>query len=73
MQYGRIVRITHTLGGPYTTYIVAEENADEAVAMMRAKVGLDATVESIGRASKDLLRATGLSVGEFKKADAGDL
>jgi len=33
MQYGRIVRITYTLGGPYATYIVAEENAAKASAV----------------------------------------
>ncbi len=69
MQYGRIVRVTYTLGGPYATYIVAEESAAKATAMMRTQVGTDANVECIGRASKELLRAIGLSVGEFKKAD----
>ena len=39
MQYGRIVRITYTLEGPYATYIVAEENAAKATAMMKAQVG----------------------------------
>jgi hypothetical protein len=70
MQYGRIVRITYTSGGSYATYIVAEENAAKAAAMMRAQVGADASVECIGRASKELLRAVGLSAGEFKKADS---
>lgn len=69
MQYGRIVRITYTVGGPYATYIVAEESAAKATAMMRTQVGADANVECIGRASKELLRAIGLAVGEFKKAD----
>ena len=69
MQYGRIVRITYTLGGPYVTYIVAEESAAKATAMMKGQVGADASVECIGRASKELLRAFGLSAGEFKKAD----
>jgi hypothetical protein len=69
MQYGRIVRITYTLGEPYVTYIVAEENAAKAVAMMQGQVGPDASVECIGRASKELLRAFGLSAGQFKQAD----
>jgi hypothetical protein len=69
MQYGRIVRITYTLGGPYATYIVAEESAAKATAMMRELVGEEASVECIGRASKQLLHAIGLSAGEFKKAD----
>jgi hypothetical protein len=68
MQYGRIVRITYTLGGPYATFIVAEEDAAKATAMMKHQVGADASVECIGRASKELLRAFGLSAGEFKKA-----
>ena len=68
MQYGRIVR-TYTLGEPYATYIVAEENAAKATAMMKEQIGADASVECIGRASKELLRAIGLSAGEFKKAD----
>jgi hypothetical protein len=69
MQYGRIVRVTYTLEGPYATYIVAEENAAKASAMMKAQVGVDASVESIGRASKELLRAIGLSAGQVKKVD----
>ena len=70
MQYGRIVRVTYTLGGSYVTYIVAEENAVKAAAMMKAQVEVDASVECIGRASKELLRAVGLSAGEFKKVDS---
>jgi hypothetical protein len=69
MQYGRIVRITYTLGRPYATYIVAEENAAKATATMKAQVGADASAECIGRASKELLRAVGLSAGESKKVD----
>jgi hypothetical protein len=70
MQYGRIVRITYTSGKSYATYIVAEENAAKAAAMMRAQVGADASVECIGRASKELLRAVGVPAGEFKKVDS---
>jgi hypothetical protein len=70
MQYGRIVRITYTSGGSYATYIVAKENAAKAAAMMRAQVGADASVECIGRASKELLRAVGVPAGEFKKVDS---
>jgi hypothetical protein len=70
MEYGRTVRVTYALGGPYVTYIVAEEDAAKAAAaMMRTQVGADANVECIGRASKHLLLAIGLSAGEFKKAD----
>ena len=68
-RFGRIVRITYTLGGPYVTYIVAVESAAKATAMMKGQVGADASVECIGRASKELLRAIGLSAGQFKKVD----
>jgi hypothetical protein len=69
MEFGRIVRVTYRLGGPYVTYIVAEEDAAKAAAMMRTQVGADASVECIGRASKRLLLAIGLSAGEFKMVD----
>jgi len=69
MEYGRIIRVTYTHGEPYETYIVAEEDAAKAAAMMRTQVGANASVECIGRASKQLLLAIGLSAGEFKKAD----
>ena len=69
MQYGRIVRITYTHGEPYATYILAEENVAKATAMMKAQVEADASVECVGRASKELPRAIGLSAGEFKKVD----
>jgi hypothetical protein len=69
MQYGRIIRVTHTPGQPYVTFIVAEEDAAKAATMMRTQVGPDASVECIGRASKQLLLAMGLSAGEFKEAD----
>ena len=65
MQYGRIVRITYTLAEPYATYIVAEENAAKATAMMKGQVGADASVECIGRKNCFTL----LSAGEFKKVD----
>jgi len=52
------------------TYVVAEEDATKAVAMIRALVGSAPHVESIGRASPKLLLAIGLSAGEFKKAES---
>ena len=69
MQYGRIVRITYTLGGPYVTYIVAEESAAKATAMMKGQVGADASVECIGRHRKNCFALLALSAGEFKKGD----
>ena len=62
MQYGRIVRITYTLGEPYATYIVAEENAAKATAMMKEQIGADASVEC-GTAAQALgSRLAGASV-----------
>ena len=70
MKYGRIVRVSSSPEGGYTTYVVAEEDAMKAVAMIRALVGPAPHVESIGRASRELLLAIGLSAGEFAKAES---
>jgi hypothetical protein len=69
MKYGRLVRVSPSQRG-YTTYVVAEEDATKAVAMIRTLVGPAPNVESIGRASLRLLLAIGLSAGEFKKAES---
>ena len=68
MKYGRLVRDSSSERS-YTTYVVAEEDATKAVAMIRTLVGPSLYVESIGRASPKLLLAIGLSAGEFKKAE----
>jgi hypothetical protein len=70
MEYGRIVRVSPCPTGAYVTYVVAEEDATKAVAMIRTLVGPAPHVESIGRASRKLLFAIGLSAGEFKKAES---
>lgn len=70
MDYGRIVRVTYTVADTYETYVVAEEDAAKAAAMMKMLVPANASVECIGRASKQLLLALGLSAGQFKKADS---
>jgi hypothetical protein len=61
-------RARHPQKGDYATYVVAEEGAAKAVAMIRTLVGPTPLVESIGRASRKLLLAIGLSAGEFKIA-----
>jgi hypothetical protein len=66
MKHGRIIRVAERQS--YTTYIVAEENAAKAQALMRTVVGPTPVVQSIGRASLKLLSAVGLSAGEYKKA-----
>ena len=69
MKYGRIIRVSSSSSGSYTTYVVAEEDPAKAVAMIRTLVGTAARVESIGRASPQLLLALGLSAGEFKNVE----
>jgi hypothetical protein len=69
MKYGRLVRASLSPTEGYVTYVVAEENATKAVAIVRTLVGAAPHVESIGRASMKLLLTTGLSAGEFKKAE----
>jgi hypothetical protein len=70
MKHGRIVRVTSKQDASYVTYIVAEEDADKAAALMRTLVGASAEVECIGRASLDLLRALSLSPGQYRKAES---
>jgi hypothetical protein len=70
MKYGRLVRVSPSQKKGYATYVVAEEDATKAVAMIRTLVGTAPNVESIGRASLKLLLAVGLSAGEFKKAES---
>jgi hypothetical protein len=70
MKYGRIVRVSSAPKGDYMTYVVAEEDARKAVATVRTLVGATPHVDSIGRASRKLLLAVGLSAGEFKKVES---
>jgi hypothetical protein len=70
MKYGRLVRVSLSQKEGYMTYVVAEEDATKAVAMIRTLVGPAPHVESIGRASLKLLLAIGLSAGEFKEAES---
>jgi hypothetical protein len=67
MRHGRIIRVSERQG--YATYIVAEEDATKAEALMRTVVGPKPVVQSIGRASLKLLKDVGLSAGEYKKTE----
>lgn len=67
MKHGRIIRVSERRD--YTTYIVAEEDAAKAEALVRIVVGSEPIVQSIGRASLKLLDAVGLSTGEYKKTE----
>jgi hypothetical protein len=65
MKHGRIIRLSERQS--YTTYIVAEEDAAKAEALIRTLVGSRTVLQSIRRASSKLLEAVGLSAGECKK------
>jgi hypothetical protein len=67
MKHGRIIRVSERQS--YTTYIVAEEDAAKAEALLRTLVGPTPVVQSIGRASLKLLDAVGLSAGDYKKTE----
>ena len=69
MKHGRIVRVTPLFGGPYITYIVAEEDAAKAESLVRQVAQRGARVEAIARASLKLLMAASLAPGEFDRAD----
>jgi hypothetical protein len=66
MEYGRVVRVT--TGGRAVLYVVAEEDAGKAAAMLAATAEPGAKIEPLGRASQELLGALKLSAGEFGKA-----
>jgi hypothetical protein len=57
------------LGAPHAWYVVAEEDAAKAEAILRTKVGSQARIEPIGRASMKLLIVLDLSAGEFKQTE----
>jgi hypothetical protein len=67
MKHGRIIRVSERQS--YTTYIVAEEDAAKAEALLRTLVGPAPIVQSIGRASLKLLEAADLSAGGYKETE----
>lgn len=70
MKHGRIIRVTPRGGRnrSYATYVVAEESAAKAVSILTSNSEPGSRVETIGRASLQLLRSLSLSPGEFKEA-----
>jgi hypothetical protein len=68
-------RSTQTLRSPLfrdlTSYrrFCSNQGPSRQIVGFAAQVEADASVECIGRASKELLCAIGLSAGEFKKVD----
>jgi hypothetical protein len=65
-MHGRVVKVTN--GDETVLYIVAEENAAKAAAILAANVASGSQIEPLGRASNELLSAFALSPGEFRKA-----
>jgi hypothetical protein len=64
MKHGRIVRIT-----TYVTYVVAEEDAANAVDLIKVIAEPGSEVEAIGRASLEMLHVMSLAPGQFQKAE----
>jgi hypothetical protein len=68
LKYGRIIRATRW-DGNHVTYVVAEEDATKAVAILKASLRREYQLQSIGRASLKLLSGLSLSAGEFREAE----
>jgi hypothetical protein len=68
LKYGRIIRATRW-DGHHVSYVVAEEDAANAVAILRARLQREYQLQSIGRASLKLLSILSLSAGEFREAE----
>jgi hypothetical protein len=66
MDYGRVVKVI--TGDDMAFYIVAEKDGGKAAAILAAQVEFGSQIEPLGRASRELLGALGLSRGEFRKA-----
>jgi hypothetical protein len=68
MKYGRIIRATRW-DGHHVTYVVAEEDAAKAMAIIKAGLQQEYQLQPIGRASLKLLSGLSLSAGEFREAE----
>lgn len=73
MEHGRLVRVTtHAEGGgdAQVVYVVAEPDRAKAENIIRTKAArTDDNVETIGRASQQLLKTHNLALGEFVRAE----
>jgi hypothetical protein len=70
MDYGRLVRTSKTgAGAKSAAYIVALEDAAEAVAAIQAISAVDDHVEELGRVSLALLKSLDLMPGQFRRVD----
>jgi hypothetical protein len=66
MDFGRVVKVT--TGDETLLYIVAEEDAGKAAAILTAHVASGSQIETLGRTSRQLLSVLAFSPGEFRKA-----
>jgi hypothetical protein len=70
MNYGRLVRATKSgTGVKSVAYIVAVEDAADAIAAIQAISAIDDHVEELGRVSGALLKSLDLMPGQFRRVD----
>jgi len=69
VEHGRIIRVTFQRGET-AIYVVAQEDAAEAISILAQHIEPGAELEPIGRASLRLLQSLSLSPGEFRKTTA---
>jgi len=63
-RFGRLVRVA-----PSSVYVVALEDKENALRLVKSHAPESAKIETIGRASQALLQALQLSLGQFIIAD----
>jgi hypothetical protein len=65
-NHGRLTRVrSGDRGTNAVAYIVAAEDADTAIAIIRSVTDWNAAIEDVGRVSDALIRSLGLSSGGF--------
>jgi len=73
MEHGRLVRVTTSAegsGDAQVVYVVAEPDRAKAENIIRTKAAyVEDNVETIGRASQQLLKTLNLALGEFVRAE----
>jgi hypothetical protein len=67
MNHGRLVKITFA-DGRHAVFVVAEEDAERAVSLIKVTAPSDAMLESVGRVSLNLLKVLNLQPGAFTRA-----
>jgi hypothetical protein len=74
MGTGHLITVrTPTSAGVFVTigYFVAEENADQAINIIKNKIAKPGDeVAAVSYVSEDLLKALGVAPGEFRRTDA---